>query len=124
MCSLYLSHSIKNVPSVDLGSATRIVVAPDLSCVNHPLQYYLFLLNQHCWFLSRGESVNTCCALLETFEGTTLVPYYDPCGFVDVHNRETIYSGLTKRCKSLRGRGNHAMSPVVGAPSALDVLSL
>ena len=107
LCCLCLSHSTINIPHAVLGSASRNVVAPELSCVNLPLQYYLLSFSQDCSFSTRGESVSRCCEHLETFGRTALLRNYDPWGFVDFHRRKTIYSELAKRCKSVHERVNH-----------------
>ena len=124
MCCLCLSQSIINVSYVGLGSSSRNAVGLDLSCVIHSSQYYLLSVSQDSSFLSKRKSMSQCCELLETLGGTGLIVNYDPRGFVDLHRKETIYSELSKRCRSVRGKGNHAMSPLVGSPSAPDVQSL
>ena len=77
-CRLCLTHSTINVPYVGLGSASRNVVALDLLRAIRPLQFYLLSVNQDSSFLSRGESVDHFCELLESFDGTALLPIYDP----------------------------------------------
>ena len=72
MCCVCLSHSTMNVPFVGLGSASQNVIAPNLSSVIRPLQYYLLSLSQDGSFLSREESVSEC-ELLETIGGAALM---------------------------------------------------
>ena len=49
---------------------------------------------------------------------------YEKIEFVNFQKKETVYSGLANRSKSARGKGNHIMCTMAGAPSGPDVLSL
>ena len=82
-CCFYLCHWSPNIPYVGLGSENQNIVAPDLSSVIDPLQYYLLSLIQDCSCFHTGASIRQCYELLESSGETAFLPKCDPCGIVD-----------------------------------------